>query len=118
MDEQRWPGPTGPASRTVLAAAVGSGVIAALTLVLTRPGLGWLIAGLAVAGTAVAAGRRTRPSQLAWGAAALGLLAVGAIRAEGWRFLCSVLGAPVAGSRAPGGGRAVPVPGLGVPLDA
>src|SRR5205814_10732870 len=48
-----WPGPHWPASRTDLLSAVACGVVAALTLVLSRPGIGWLIAGLAVAGTAV-----------------------------------------------------------------
>src|SRR5204862_6797186 len=110
---RHWPGPQWAASRTDLLSAVGSGVVAALTLVLSRPGIGWLIAGLAVAagavGTAWDAGqRRPRPGQLGWGLAALALLAVGAVRAEGWMFVYCVLGALLAGSLALAGGRTLP----------
>jgi Domain of unknown function (DUF4153) len=109
----QWPGPGSPASRTDLLSAAASGVVAALTLVLSRPGIGWLIAGLAVAGIAVASAweagqRRPLPGQLGWGLAALALLAVGAVRAEGWLFVYCVLGALLAGSLALAGGRTVP----------
>jgi len=110
---QHWPGPEAPASRTDLLGAAACGVVAALTLVLSRPGIGWLIAGLAVAGTAIGAAweagqRRPQAGQLGWGLAALALLAVGAVRAEGWMFIYCVLGALLAGSLALAGGRTVP----------
>ncbi len=111
--EEAWPGPEGRPSVATLAGAAGTGLVAALALVLNLPGLGWLLTGLTVAATAVvtawAAGqRRARPAQLGWGAAALALLAAGVLRAEGWVFAYCVLGALLAGSLAVAGGRTVP----------
>ena len=108
-----WPGPDRPASRTDLSGAAASGVVAALTLALSRPGIGWLIAGLTVAGGAVvtaweAGQRQPRAGQLGWGLAALALLATGAVRADGWMFIYCVAGALLAGSLALAGGRTVP----------
>jgi hypothetical protein len=106
------PAKTG-APRTALAAVLLTGLVGAAVLVPKRPGLGWLLTGVAVAGTAIvtawASGRRRpAPGQFLWGAAALALLAVGAFRAAGWIYAYCVLGALLAGSLAVAGGRTVP----------
>ncbi len=79
-----WPEPDGVARRTTLVGALVAGLVAAVTLVLDRPGIGWPLTGAAVALTAAATARR-RPTiaELAWSLAALGLLAVGGLRAAG-----------------------------------
>jgi hypothetical protein len=89
-----------------------AGLVAAIVLVLTRPGLGWLITGLAVAGVATGTAwssgvHRIRPGQAAWGLAMLALLAVGGVRAAGWLFAYCVIGALITGALALAGGRTV-----------
>ncbi|WP_245660455.1 DUF4153 domain-containing protein [Nocardia kruczakiae] len=95
----------------VLPAAGVAGLVAAATVPLDRPGIGWLLAGSA---TAVAVGtvhrratnrsetppeRRIRPGRW-WAAAALALLAVGTFRAAGWLFVLCLIAAAVCGSLA------------------
>ncbi|WP_425851980.1 DUF4153 domain-containing protein [Micromonospora sp. DT15] len=46
--QRRWPGPPGPARPLVLGALAAAAVIGASTLTMLRPGLGWLVAALAV----------------------------------------------------------------------
>jgi hypothetical protein len=86
----------------VLVAAGVIGIVTATCVPLDRPGIGWVGTGVAAAG-AVAAVERSRAvpgakrdlrrqlGKLAWTAAALALLAVGAIRAAGWLFVLCVL---------------------------
>ncbi|HET8640886.1 MAG TPA: DUF4173 domain-containing protein, partial [Pseudonocardiaceae bacterium] len=114
-----WPDLPGAASPLALGAIAAVGLVAAASLPLQRPGIGWLVTGLtAVAGVlAVAlAGRRTpavagpagtgtRVARAAWAVAALALLAVGAVRAAGWLFLLCLPAAAVAVGLALVGGR-------------
>ncbi|MCC3313072.1 DUF4153 domain-containing protein [Nocardia africana] len=103
---RRVPYPAG-----VLPAAGVAGLVAAATVSVDRPGIGWLLAGSA---TAVAVGtvhrraanrsetppeRRIRPGRW-WAAAALALLAVGTFRAAGWLFVLCLIAAAVCGSLA------------------
>ncbi|MEU8898787.1 DUF4173 domain-containing protein [Nocardia sp. NPDC048505] len=109
-----------PLPSGAFAASAGAGVAAAVSIPLDRPGIGWLIAGVAIAGAIYTVDRRARTSSTAgessgapetvaplrrWGALwwtvlALGLLAVGAVRAAGWLFVLCLLGAGVAMSLA------------------
>ncbi|WP_422772594.1 DUF4153 domain-containing protein [Plantactinospora sp. WMMC1484] len=50
---KRWPGPAGGASRPVLIGVTAAAAVSAVSLPLTRPGVGWLLGG--VAGTAALA---------------------------------------------------------------
>ncbi|MEV4754075.1 DUF4173 domain-containing protein [Micromonospora sp. NPDC049559] len=53
---RRWPGPVGPAHRAVLATVAGAAVVSAVSIPLTRAGVGWLVAvvaGTVALGTAV-----------------------------------------------------------------
>ena len=111
----RWDRPAVPATPAVLASAGLAGILAAATLTFDRPGLDWPLVGLALAGTAVA-GRAVvgpRPwrgaslGRYAWGAGALALLGVGAVRAAGWLYVWCVLLAIIAGAQALVGGRTV-----------
>lgn len=105
----------------VLPAAGIAGLAAAATVPLDRPGIGWLLAGLAVAGAVSVVHHRARRAaqrerrqlpgagrnreRLWWTAAALALLAVGTFRAAGWLFVLCVAAAAVAGSLAVVGRR-------------
>jgi hypothetical protein len=100
----------------VLPAAGLAGVAGALVLPVDRPGVGWLLSGLAVAAAVFVADRRSRaadePGPFTWRSAgwallALALLAVGAVRASGWLFVLCVLAAVVTGSLAVVGERTV-----------
>jgi hypothetical protein len=102
---KHWPPPSTVPTAATLAASVVAGLVGAVVLVVSRAGIGWLVTGLAVAGTAlVAARRRPTAGQFVWGSAALALLGMGALRA-GWLFSYCVLGALLAGSLALAGGR-------------
>ncbi|WP_254896873.1 DUF4153 domain-containing protein [Amycolatopsis sp. Hca4] len=104
-----------PLPPAVLPAAGLAGVAGALLLPVDRPGVGWLLCGLAVAGAVVVADRRSRGGSAGaltwrnggWAALALALLAVGTVRASGWLFVLCVLAAVVAGSLAVVGERTV-----------
>lgn len=105
-----WPAPEQPATPPALLGAALAGLAAAVALVVSRVGIGWVLTGLVVAGTAVvtawwAGQRRPTPAQLGWGLAALALLSTGAFRAAGWLFVFCVVGALLAGSLALAGGR-------------
>ncbi|MEV4146454.1 DUF4173 domain-containing protein [Amycolatopsis sp. NPDC049691] len=117
-----------PLPPAVLPAACLAGAGAALVLPVDRPGVGWLLAGLAVAAAVFVADRRsskgsgsfTRGSA-GWAVLALALLGMGAVRASGWLFVLCVLGAAVAGSLAVVGKRTVNsvfYDMLAVPLEA
>ncbi len=114
-----WPRPAGPPRPAVPAAAAAAGVVAALALPGPFPGIGWLLVGAALVGLTVLAGRtvastdtagpegRGRGMTVLWTGLALGLLALGTVRAAEWLFPWCVLGAALAGSVAVAGGRTV-----------
>jgi hypothetical protein len=104
---RRWPGPSGPAGRTVLVAAGAVGVVTAACVPLDRPGIGWIGTGLAAAGGVAVVARSWDLRRLAWTAVALALLAVGAIRAAGWLFALCLPTAGVAGAMALTSGSSV-----------
>jgi hypothetical protein len=120
-----WPGagrPAGPV--TLLAIGVGA-VVAALSLPLDEPGLGWLVT--AVIGTAALTVARAvperRPAALpaplraprtgpgwdryCWATATVALLAVGTFRSAGWLFLLCVAVATGTTTLALAGGRSM-----------
>lgn len=118
-----------PLPPAVLPAAGVAGVVAALVLPVWRPGIGWLLSGIAVVGAVVVADRRARDGRdgtftwrnAGWAALALALLSMGAVRASGWLFILCVLGAVVSGSLALVGKRTVHsvlYDVLAVPLEA
>src|SRR5690348_4182408 len=47
LSGRRWPGPGGPASAATVVAVLVAGVVAALSVPLDRPGVGWAIAAAA-----------------------------------------------------------------------
>ncbi|WP_051581070.1 DUF4153 domain-containing protein [Pseudonocardia acaciae] len=109
-----WPRPEAPASSTVLRVAGLAGLAAAIFVPTTWYGLGWPLAGLALAGLVVALARtapagpeRTRRAGALWIAGALGLLAMTALRSAEWLLPMCVFGAALAGSIAVAGGRSV-----------
>jgi len=108
---RRWPGPSGPAGRAVLVGAAATGVAAAVAVPLSRPGIGWVLAGLVGAVSAAVAARsadaRVGPARIAWGVTALALLGAGTIRAAGWLFVLCLLTAAVAAALAAAGGRSL-----------
>ncbi|WP_410642409.1 DUF4153 domain-containing protein [Amycolatopsis sp. lyj-346] len=99
----------------VLPASVLAGIVGALLLPLDRPGIGWLLSGLAVVAAVVEADRRAREGakgvftwrNAGWAALSLGLLAVGTVRASEWLFVLCVAAAVVTGSLAVVGERTV-----------
>jgi hypothetical protein len=117
-----------PLPPAVLPAAGLAGVAAALVLPVDRPGIGWLLAGLAVSVAVFLADRRSRAGagpftwgNAGWAVLALALLGMGAVRASGWLFVLCVLGAVVSGSLAVVGKRTVNsvfYDVLAVPLEA
>lgn len=99
---------------SVLPAAVVAGLAAVVVLPLDRPGLGWLLAGVAVVAAVVWSDRRSRPADAephftrmspVWAAASLASLAAGFVRASEWLFVLCVLAACVTGSLAVVGRR-------------
>ncbi|HEX6968158.1 MAG TPA: DUF4173 domain-containing protein [Micromonosporaceae bacterium] len=106
---RRWAGAGRQAgTATALAALLGAAVVAA-GVPLERPGVGWLLCGVAAAAALSVAARTAHPriDQLLWGAATLVLLAVGTLRAAGWLFALCLLTALVTGCLAVTGGRSV-----------
>jgi len=115
---RHWPGHGRTAPPVALAAVGVTGLVAAASLPLDRPGIGWLCTGLAAAAATSVVARRAATSasplsigaklrRVAWGTATLALLAVGLFRAAGWLFTLCVLTALVTGSLAVGGGTTV-----------
>lgn len=103
-----------PIPPTVLPAAAAAGLGAAVLLPTDRPGLGWVLTGLAVVVAVVYSDRRSRAAGTpryftrmspVWAAAALALLAAGFVRASEWLFLLCVIAACVTGSLAVVGRR-------------
>jgi hypothetical protein len=122
-----WPGAGRPAGPVTLLAIGVAAVVAALSLPLDRPGLGWLITGIAGAAalTVARAIPERRPAGLpaplparkvartegwdryCWAAATVALLAVGTFRSAGWLFLLSLAVATLTGTLALAGGRSM-----------
>ena len=103
-----------PVPPSVLPAALAAGFGAVVFVPLDRPGIGWVLAGLAVMAAVVYADRRSRPADAprhftrmspVWATAAAALLAGGFVRASDWLFVLCVLAACVTGSLAVVGGR-------------
>jgi hypothetical protein len=103
-----------PVPPSVLPAAIAAGLAAAVLLPMDRPGIGWVLAGLAAIAAVVWSDRRSRPADAAphftrmspvWAAATLTLLAAGFVRASEWLFVLCVLAACVTGSLAVVGRR-------------
>ncbi|WP_433827767.1 DUF4153 domain-containing protein [Actinoplanes sp. CA-015351] len=130
-----WPGPGAPASAPTLLALAGAAIVAALTVPLDRPGVGWLVT--AIAGTAalivarIVPGRpgipplvqrpqkKGTPDRYVWAVATVALLAVGTIRSADWLFALCVLTGTVTGAIAISSGRslrAIAVAYLSVPV--
>jgi hypothetical protein len=118
-----------PLPPAVLPAAGIAGVTGALLLPVDRPGVGWVLTGVAVVAGVVVADRRARGGEpgpfgrgnAGWAVLALALLAMGAVRASGWLFALCVPAALVAGSLALVGKRTVHsvlYDMLAVPLEA
>jgi hypothetical protein len=124
--KRHWPGAVRPATVTTLAAVGCGAAIAAVSLPLDRPGLGWLIT--AAAGTAALVitrtpgarpapaappalvhrpGIRLGPERYAWTAATVALLAVGTFRSAGWLFVLCLLTATLTGALALAGGHSL-----------
>jgi Domain of unknown function (DUF4173) len=82
-------------------------VVTAVCVPLDRPGIGWLGTGLAAAGAVGTIARSRDVRRLVWGAVAVALLAVGAIRAAGWLFALCLPTAGVAGALALTSGTSV-----------
>jgi hypothetical protein len=119
-----------PLPPAVLPAAGLAGVAAALVLPVDRPGVGWLLTGMAMTAAVVVADRRSRVGGQAspftwlsggWAFLTLALLGMGAVRASGWLFVLCVLAAVVTGSLGLVGKRTVNTiiyDVLAVPLEA
>jgi hypothetical protein len=119
-----WRGPKNPPGAAALAALGAGAAVAAITLPMDRPGLGWLLAAVAgVTAVAVAVGRPEthRPGFVAWSVATILLLGVGTFRAAEWLFaLCVLAGGFTAAlalldarsARAMGVGLLAPIPAM------
>ncbi|GID29057.1 hypothetical protein Abr02nite_40400 [Paractinoplanes brasiliensis] len=103
-----WSGPGRPASMITIAAVAGAAAVAALSLPLDSPGIGWLITAIAATAAVSVAGVAKittgppplvmrpipwpRAEQFGWAAATIALIAVGTFRSAGWLFaLCVVV---------------------------
>ncbi|RDI48462.1 uncharacterized protein DUF4173 [Nocardia mexicana] len=100
----------------VLPAAALAGVVAAVAVPVTRPGIGWLIAGFVAMVAVVTVDHRARRGETRaaasrnwervwWTTATLALLAAGTFRAAGWLFALCALAACVTASLAVVGRR-------------
>ncbi|GHJ46562.1 hypothetical protein Cs7R123_39040 [Catellatospora sp. TT07R-123] len=113
--EARWKGPDYAGGPAAWIAALIGGLATAIMLPLSRPGLGWLLVGLVMAGAVVHAARfgpkpdsrGERLVRIGWGVVALALLSVGTFRAAGWLVVFCTLGALACASLAVAGGRSV-----------
>jgi hypothetical protein len=138
--ERRWPGPSRPADAVALGATGMAGLVAAASVPLDRPGVGWAVAGVAGAAALTALSMRgwadggpdgrgpaVRPATVAgtirplWTVATLALLSVGTVRAAGWLFVLCLFTAAVTASLAVTAGRSLPalaVTSVAVPVAA
>lgn len=113
--DRYWPAPGRIAPPRAVATILAAGVAGGVVLDLGSPGLGWPLAGLAIAAVALLSGRATgassrrarvwRPERLLWGMASLALLSVAALRADAWIIGYCLVAALATGSVALAGGR-------------
>ncbi|HKN54516.1 MAG TPA: DUF4173 domain-containing protein [Amycolatopsis sp.] len=104
-----------PMPPSVLPAAALAGIAGAVLVPLDRPGIGWVLAGIATVVAVFVADRMARGdnpkhftvASAGWASLALALLAMGAVRASEWLFTLCVLAAVVTGSLAVAGKRTV-----------
>jgi hypothetical protein len=90
---RRWERPLRTPGLGVLGPVLVAALLGAGTVTLDRPGLGWLLTGVAVTAVAIAAcvafRVRLGVERYLWAAGGLALLAVGAVRAADWLYaLC------------------------------
>lgn len=121
--DRRWPGPGRPASAATIYALLAAAVVAALTVPLDRPGVGWLVT-VSAGTTALVVARlipdndplpalfpRSEPAaswtRFAWAGATIALLAVGTFRSADWLFVLCVLTATVTAVLAVSTGRSM-----------
>ncbi|BCJ53351.1 hypothetical protein Asp14428_48260 [Actinoplanes sp. NBRC 14428] len=121
---RRWPGPGRPASLAAMVAVLLAAVVAALSVPLDRPGVGWSVAAIGGVVALIVARvvpdrlaptaprplvkwrpRTLGPARFAWSAATVALLAVGTVRAAGWLFVLCLATALLTGALAVAGGR-------------
>lgn len=117
----RLTGPARPATSGTVAAILAGTVVAALSLPLAQPGLGWLITAVAGAIALFVARPATstipplvtleQPSagwdRVLWGTATLALVGVGTFRSAGWLFALCLATATVTFALAIGPGRSM-----------
>jgi hypothetical protein len=108
---RRWDPARRPPGVRVLGAVLVAALVAAATVPLDRPGLGWLLTGIALIAVVVAVGAesRVRPgaARVLWAAAGLALLGVGSVRAAGWLYLLCLPVAALCAVQALVGGASV-----------
>lgn len=120
---RRWPGPSGGASPVAVGATVAGAAVAAASLPLDRPGLGWFIGGAAgavalatvawsvsrsgVTGAPERERTRIRVTQWIWATLTVALLGVGTLRAAGWLFVLCLLTAATTACLTVSGGRSL-----------
>ncbi|GLW29984.1 DUF4153 domain-containing protein [Actinoplanes regularis] len=118
---RRLPGPAFPASSNTIVAIAAGVLVAAISLPLDTPGVGWLITAVGVAiallvarpGASPIPPLVTRPAerpgwdQLAWGVATIALVGVGTFRAAGWLFALCLVTATLTFALAIGAGRSM-----------
>ena len=128
---RRWPGPGRPAPAATVGAVFGAAIVAALSIPLDRPGIGWLVTAFAgmialtvarrlngpppaiIPGTSISwRPEQLGPARFGWSTATVALLGVGTLRAAGWLFLLCLATAVVTGALAVTGGRSLR--GIGV----
>lgn len=88
----RWLGPQAPPSRRVQVGVLAAGIGSAVAVSTDRAGLGMLLAALVIVGATLTAGR-FRPVEAGWALAAVGLVAVGSVRAAEWLVVLCVFAA-------------------------
>ncbi|GAA3241982.1 DUF4173 domain-containing protein [Pseudonocardia petroleophila] len=99
----RWAGPSAPAPRAVLGAAVAGGAGLAVAVPEDAPGVGWVVAALVLAATTWVIRRPPHPVDAAWGLLAVALAGVAAVRDAEWLVSICLPAACAAGSLAVGG---------------
>src|SRR5262249_33331696 len=96
-----------PVGRRAVLGAIVAGLVAAGVVPLTRPGLGWLLGGVALLGAVALSPRPVRwsPVRIGCALATVLLLGAGTLRASGWLFvLCVLVALPYASLAVAGGG--------------
>ncbi|MET7395440.1 DUF4153 domain-containing protein [Dactylosporangium sp. NPDC005572] len=109
--QRLWPERVPAATTAALVGGLVTAIVAAASVPLDRPGLGWPIAGLVMLvslGVVLWTGGIGRVEATAWCVAALALLSVGAFRAAGWLFFLCLMAAFGCVALAVGRGRRVP----------